>query len=183
MKPRKVKSNDDWATPRDLYNRLNDEFDFNFDPCPLQSNTDGLGIEWKERNYINPPYSQKLKESFIRKALLESKKGRLCVMLLPVSTSTKIFHEVILPNADVRFIKGRVKFEGVDSRGRKVVNRCGTFDSMIVIFRPRCDMMDIIETHEELYTLKRQLSPEAFERATGNKCKDFVRNHHHNEVI
>jgi hypothetical protein len=50
-------------------------------------------------NFINPPYSRKLKEAFIRKALEESKKGKTCVLLLPVSTSTAIFHDVILPNA------------------------------------------------------------------------------------
>lgn len=56
-------------------------------------------------------------------------------MLLPVSTSTKIFHEVILPNAEIRFLKGRVKFEGINSFGELVSNKCGMHDSMIVIFR------------------------------------------------
>ena len=135
MKNRNLNHKDDWATPGELYDLLDKEFDFNFDPCPLHSNFDGLKIEWKERNYINPPYTRMLKESFIRKAFDESQKGKLCVMLLPVSTSTKIFHEVIYHNAEIRFLKGRVKFEGINTFGKLVNNKYGMHDSMIVIFR------------------------------------------------
>ena len=134
---KKRQKNDMWETPPEFYNKLNAEFNFNFDPCPLDADFDGLIIEWKERNFINPPYSRGLKESFIRKALTESRKGKLCVMLLPVSTSSKIFHEVILPNAEVRFIEGRIKFIGINTEGKKVDNKCGTFDSMVVIFNKK----------------------------------------------
>ena len=106
-----------------------------FDPCPLNPEFDGLNIKWALQNFINPPYSRKLKESFIKKAFEESKKGKLCVMLLPVSTSTKIFHEIIYPNAEIRFIKGRIKFLGTNTKGEYVKNKCGMHDSMIVIFR------------------------------------------------
>ena len=69
------------------------------------------------------------------KAIEESKKGKLCVMLLPVSTSTKIFHEIIYPNAEIRLLKGRVKFKGYNSKGEYVTNQCGQHDSMLVIFK------------------------------------------------
>ena len=89
-------------------------------------------------NFVNPPYSRKLKESFVKRAIEFSKKGRVCVMLLPVSTSTKLFHEHILPNADdIRFLKGRVKFIGVNTFGEEVSNKCGMHDSMIVVFNRR----------------------------------------------
>ncbi len=133
MKTRKP-IHDNWRTPDNLYWSLNWSYDFDFDPCPLDSAFDGLKIEWGKRNFINPPYSQKLKEAFIRKAFEESKKGKLCVMILPVSTSTKIFHEIIYPNAEIRFLKGRVKFEGVNTKGELVKDKCGMHDSMIVIF-------------------------------------------------
>lgn len=135
MKNRNLDHSDHWKTPDDLYNKLNDEFDFDFDPCPLHSDVDGLSIDWGDRNFINPPYSRKLKEAFIRKAYDESKKGKLCVMLLPVSTSTVIFHDVIYCHADIRFLRGRVKFEGVNTKGEQVSNKCGMHDSMIVIFK------------------------------------------------
>lgn len=99
-----------WATPKDKYDEWNKEFNFNFDPCPLNSSFDGLLIDWKERNFVNPPYSRSLKDRFIRKAFEEMKKGRLSVLLIPVATSTKVFHEVILPYAEIRFLKGRIKF-------------------------------------------------------------------------
>jgi site-specific DNA-methyltransferase (adenine-specific) len=132
MKNRKP-IHDDWLTPPDIYNELNDEFQFDFDPCPLNHTFDGLKIEWKKRNFINPPYERKLKEAFILKAIEESKKGKLCVMLLPVSTSSKIFHDhILLAKPDIRFIRGRIKFIGI-----LVNNKCGQQDSMIVIFDGR----------------------------------------------
>ena len=141
MKNRNLKNNDDWATPRDFLEKEiipifeNNKGKHYFDPCPLNPEFDGLNIKWALQNFINPPYSRKLKESFIKKAFEESKKGKLCVMLLPVSTSTKIFHEIIYPNAEIRFIKGRIKFLGTNTKGEYVKNKCGMHDSMIVIFR------------------------------------------------
>lgn len=136
MKDRNLNNSDDWETPKKLYNELNKEFNFDFDPCPLHVDFNGLHCNWGKRNFINPPYSQKLKESFIIKAYLESLEGNLCVMLLPVSTSTKIFHDYIYNKAEIRFLKGRVKFIGVNTFGEKVSTKCGMHDSMIVIFRP-----------------------------------------------
>jgi phage N-6-adenine-methyltransferase len=141
MKNRNLEHKDDWSTPNYFYEKLNEEFNFNFDPCPLNHNIeswDGLKIDWKERNFINPPYSRKLKEEFVIKAISESKKEKLCVMLLPVSTSTKLFHEWILPNKkEIRFIRGRIKFSGVNTKGEIVNNKPGMHDSMVVIFDGR----------------------------------------------
>ena len=115
---------DEWGTPKYFYNKLYEEFDFDFDPCPLRfedNNFDGLVCEWGSSNYINPPYDRKLKPLFVKKALAESRKGKICVLLLPVSTSTKLFHEVIQPNAsEIRFLKGRLPFIGINSKGEYV---------------------------------------------------------------
>jgi len=147
MKNRNLNHKDDWGTPSSFYNDLNKEFDFNFDPCPLNHDIekwDGLKVEWKERNFINPPYSQKLKESFVIKAIEESKKGKLCVMLLPVSTSTRLFHDHIVPNkTEIRFIRGRLKFSGINTKGESVSDKAGMHDSMVVIF----DGRDSLETY------------------------------------
>ena len=156
MKNRNLDHKDDWATPPYFYEELNSRFNFNFDPCPYQHNLEdwnGLEIEWKERNFVNPPYSKTLKEAFVNKALEESKKGKLCVMLLPVSTSTKLFHEVILPNADkIEFIKRRLPFIGINTKGQyvnwhlwdretpenvKSVKNSGMHDSMVVVFNSK----------------------------------------------
>lgn len=127
---------DNWETPESVLIPLREEFGDMFDPCPINYIQDGLSIEWHNVNFINPPYSRKLKEAFIIKAYNEAyKKGKTCILLLPVSTSTKIFHELILGQSEIRFLKGRVKFKGINSSGELVSNKCGQHDSMIVIFR------------------------------------------------
>jgi len=153
MKNRNLDHKDHWATPPVFKDKIYKQYNIDFDPCPYMHDLtkwNGLYIEWCNRNYINPPYSRKLKEAFIIKALKESKKGKLCVLLLPVSTSTKIFHDIILYNATkIEFIKGRIPFIGINSKGQYVnwhlwnkpvpknmeqIKNSGMHDSMIVIF-------------------------------------------------
>ena len=134
MKVRK-KVHDNWKTPEYLLKDIKKEFGSFYDPCPLNAKFNGLKTNWGKVNFINPPYNRKDKELFVKKAILESKKEKVCVCLLPVSTSTKLFHDHILPNKpEIRFIKGRVKFEGINSTGDLVSNKCGMHDSMLVIF-------------------------------------------------
>ena len=141
MKNRNLKHSDNWKTPEYLFNELNKEFSFDFDPCPynlekITPENDGLKIDWGKSNFINPPYTRSLKEAFILKAFNESKKGKICVLLLPVSTSSNIFHSVIKPNAkEIRFLKGRIKFSGFNTKGEYVTNKTPMHDSMIVIFQ------------------------------------------------
>lgn len=133
-KPKSTALNNHWQTPNELFDELNREFKFDFDPCPLHSTFDGLMCDWGQSNFINPPYSLGLKVAFVKKAIDVSKKGAVCVLLLPVSTSTKLFHEHILPNASyIRFIKGRVKFIGLKANG-DLSNDHAAFDNMIVVF-------------------------------------------------
>tara|TARA_R100001369_G_scaffold38466_1_gene64218 strand:+ start:61 stop:486 length:426 start_codon:yes stop_codon:yes gene_type:complete len=139
VKKRYIKDSDHWETPLYLYEELDQEFKFDFDPCPIMQDitpeTDGLSIDWGQVNFINPPYSLDLKTAFVLRAIDFSKKGRTCVMVLPVSTSTKLFHDHIQPNAkEIRFIKGRVPFIGRNAIGEKRKNKTGMHDSMIVVF-------------------------------------------------
>jgi len=128
------KCSDDWATPPWLYDQLNEEFKFDFDPCPLHADFNGLSIEWGKSNFINPPYNKKDKQMFIAKSFLEYRKGKSCVMLIPSATGTIQFHELIIPFAQIRFLKGRVSFEGYNSKGEFTKKGKGKHDSMIVIF-------------------------------------------------
>ena len=102
---------DKWATPPDLYARLDAEFHFTHDPCPIdwtEGDPDGLTTDWGTSTFVNPPYSTVAK--WIAKSHAEWKKGKTVVMLLNAITDTKAFHEYINGQAEVRFIKGRVKF-------------------------------------------------------------------------
>lgn len=66
MKNRNLNHNDNWATPPEFYEKLNKEFHFDFDPCPLnhdENEWDGLKCGWSYVNFVNPPYSRKSKEA------------------------------------------------------------------------------------------------------------------------
>lgn len=117
---------DDWRTPRELYTELDNEFEFNFDPCPINPDFDGLNIEWKQSNFVNPPYSDLAK--WIEKSWKEWKKGKTVVMLIPSRTDTIAFHKYIYNQAKIRFLRGRVKFEN----GGKP--QPAPFPSMVVMF-------------------------------------------------
>ena len=78
------KSNE-WATPKDLFEKLNKEFNFTLDPCATKENAkcdkyytiedDGLIQDWsKDVVFMNPPYGRQIKH-WIRKAYEESEKG------------------------------------------------------------------------------------------------------------
>jgi DNA N-6-adenine-methyltransferase (Dam) len=115
-----------WKTPSWLYEELNKEFCFDFDPCPLQEQGfDGLNIEWGKCNFVNPPYGRAIK-AWIKKAYEESLKGNVCVLLLPARTDTSWYHDYVLKAKEIRFIRGRLKF------GNAV--NSAPFPSMVVVF-------------------------------------------------
>jgi hypothetical protein len=82
-----------WLTPPDLYSRLNEQYNFDFDPCPFPKpdNFDGLTCEWGKSNYVNPPFGSIIHDgkkkgptAWVRKALLEQSKGKDVVLVYPV---------------------------------------------------------------------------------------------------
>ena len=131
------KSNE-WTTPQEFFDKLNEEFNFNLDPCSTDENhkcdryftkkQDGLKQDWGgQRVFVNPPYGTEISK-WVEKSYREGiKDNTLVVMLIPARTDTKYFHDFILHRSEIRFIKGRLKFgEGKNS---------APFPSMLVIFR------------------------------------------------
>ncbi len=127
----------EWETPQWLFNQLNHEFGFTLDVCASNDNykcdkyfspeDDGLQQDWsKDICWMNPPYGREIIH-WVRKAKEESLKGATVVCLLPVRTCTKWFHEHVYGMAEIRFLKGRLKFVGADSSA--------PFPSMIVVYR------------------------------------------------
>lgn len=116
----------EWATPKAVYDALDAEFHFDFDPCPLGGDDDGLATlfcSWKGRRvFCNPPYGPG-----INKWLERGLEAEIAVFLIPARTDTRWFHEIVLPKAkEIRFIKGRLKFgDAVNS---------APFPSMLVVF-------------------------------------------------
>ena len=133
-------NSDEWFTPQQFFDTVNKEFNFTLDVAATTSNTkckkfftivdNGLEQDWSnEVVWCNPPYSDiKL---WVEKAYNESLKGTKIVLLIPVRTDTRYFHSFIYGKAELRFIKGRLKFECEDKT--KKLNSA-PFPSMIVIY-------------------------------------------------
>jgi hypothetical protein len=82
-----------WLTPTDVYDSLNNEFHFNFDPAPYPKpeNFDGLTCEWGTSSYVNPPFGSIMHQgkkkgptAWARKAILENQKGKRIVLVYPI---------------------------------------------------------------------------------------------------
>lgn len=111
----------EWETPQDLFDKLNEEFHFTLDPCANEYNhkcdkyytskDDGLSKDWGgETVFVNPPYGRAIKD-WVQKSYEESQKDNTkVVMLIPARTDTQWFHKYIYHKAEIRFIKGRLKF-------------------------------------------------------------------------
>ena len=107
-----ISKSDSFETPKILYDELNAEFNFNYDPCPLNERyiIDGLKTEWGSSVFLNPPYSNPT--LWIKKAYEHAKNGNIVVGLLRGDTSTRWFHDYVLGKSEIRFIKGRICFNG-----------------------------------------------------------------------
>ena len=68
----------EWATPQNFFDLLDNEFNFTLDPCSTKENAkcqkfytkedDGLSKDWVgEKVFMNPPYSRELPK-WIKKA-------------------------------------------------------------------------------------------------------------------
>jgi len=130
----------DWETPQDFFDKLDDEFHFTLDPCATSKTAkckkfytkeeDGLIQDWSgEVVFCNPPYGSAIKH-WVKKCHDESKKPNTkVVMLIPARTDTIYFHEHIYHKAELRFVKGRLKFGG-----KQKGSGSAPFPSVIVIF-------------------------------------------------
>ena len=125
-----------WETPQDFFDNLDKEFHFTLDACALPKNAkckryytpedDGLIQPWNGVVWCNPPYSECAE--WAKKCYEESQSGSTVVFLVPSRTDTKWFHQYIYPYAEIRFIKGRLKFGNSKNSA--------PFPSMVCIFRP-----------------------------------------------
>ena len=114
-----------WLTPPDLYDALDAEFAFDFDPCPhpLPDGFDGLTCEWGSSNYVNPPFGsivhqgkKKGPTAWVRKALEEWQKGKRVVLVYPVDKWLLMLTSAILgDHAQIRNL-GDVKWIATEDR-------------------------------------------------------------------
>lgn len=140
--------NNAWCTPRDFYNKLNKEFNFTLDPCCMRKSAlcktyftpeeDGLRQSWVGHTvFVNPPYGRQIGK-WVKKCYEEGKKeNTTVVMLIPSRTDTRYFHDYIYHKAEIRFIKGRLKFVDMDFKGDEKDRKMSPapFPSMVVVFK------------------------------------------------
>lgn len=112
----------DWETPSNLFNRINDIFHFTIDLAATENNTkckkfiseDSLSIPWKGIGWLNPPYGGEVLNrlsNWVEKAFKDSKEFQsTIVMLLPARTNTKWWHKFCMKSYEIMFIEGRPKF-------------------------------------------------------------------------
>jgi hypothetical protein len=114
-----------WLTPPEIYEPLQKEFNFDFDPCPYPKpeSFDGLTSEWGKSNYVNPPFGSIIHQgkkkgptAWARKAIEEHKKGKSVVLVYPID---KWILMLLQAGAEVRNL-GDVKWLATEdgSRGK-----------------------------------------------------------------
>lgn len=139
--------NQEWETPKYVFDFFNRIHNFSLDACATKDNKkvdnfysiedDGLSKNWaNERVWINPPYCPKRKGKpgqidWVKKAYEEVKFGDCneAVLLLPARTDTKLFHEYVMKSCFVFFLRGRLKFVGAQAGA--------VFPSMVVTFEKK----------------------------------------------
>ena len=128
-----------WSTPQDFYDKLNEEFRFTLDPCSTAENRkctlyftkeqDGLAQDWgKNTVFMNPPYGRTVGD-WMRKAYESAQAGATVVCLVHARTDTRWFHDWVYGKAELRFVKGRLKFGGQKNSA--------PFPSLVAIYRPQ----------------------------------------------
>lgn len=133
---------DEWGTPKDLFDKLNEIYGFTLDVCASELNykcekyftkeIDGLEQDWsKDVCWMNPPYGRDISK-WMKKALDESLRGATVVCLVPSRTDTAWWHDFAV-KGEITFLRGRVKFVSADGKATNPA----PFASAIVVFQQR----------------------------------------------
>lgn len=104
-----------WIIPPEIYDPLNKEFKFTFDPCPLNPDFDGLKVEWGISNWVNPPFWAGI-TAWVRKAIEEQKKGNKSVLILPLDNWVKLLLDA---GAEMRVVGSHEWIHTKDGSRRK----------------------------------------------------------------
>jgi phage N-6-adenine-methyltransferase len=128
---------DVWETPPELFAAFDREFHFTTDVAALPHNAkcphfftpgqDALVQKWEGTCWMNPPYGPGLRK-WVSKAFQSAQDGATVVCLLPARTDTHWWHDYVLPHAEIRYIRGRLRFNGIGNSA--------PFPSAVAVFRP-----------------------------------------------
>lgn len=93
---------------------------------------DALSQSWDRGGavFCNPPYGREIGK-WVKKAYEEARGGGYAIVLLiPARTDTAYFHDYIYEKAEIRFVRGRLRF--TDDEGN--ASDPAPFPSMVVIY-------------------------------------------------
>lgn len=140
-----------WATPKDFFDKLDSIFKFKLDPCAsdetakcetyMTKEIDGLKQDWSRfgNAFVNPPFGRELPK-WMCKCMEESSKGITVVMLIPARTDTQYWHDMAFAHAScICFIRGRLTFELPESKTPKEEWVAAPFPNALVVFG-RCSV-------------------------------------------
>lgn len=135
----------DYCTPMNFFIELDKEFNFALDAAATKASTkcnayytpetDGLKSPWNLAGgavFCNPPYGREIGK-WICKAYEEAQNGTTIVLLIPARTDTSYFHDYIYRKAEIRFLRGRLRFEDEDGTAYPPA----PFPSMVVVYNGR----------------------------------------------
>lgn len=103
----------DYCTPQDFFDKLNEEFHFVLDAAATEKSAKCNRFYTPETDGLKMPRS-----------------GTKIVLLIPARTDTSYFHDYVYGKAEIRFLRGRLRFE--DDNGNRYPP--APFPSMLVIY-------------------------------------------------
>lgn len=129
-----------WCTPQDFFDKLNAEFGFVLDPAATDKTAKSLCITRRKRTGFHKAGIAAARYSAIRltdarsasgfKRLSRKRGGYPIVLLIPARTDTAYFHDYIYGKAEIRFVRGRLRFTDDDGNAADPA----PFPSMVVIY-------------------------------------------------
>lgn len=153
---------DEWPTPRWLFDMLDSEFGFDLDVCASADNAlceryytkedDALTKDWwRDGNaaFCNAPYSRAAGGigAFLAKGRDAANHLTTAVFLVPARPDTEWWARYVMQADEVRLLQGRLKFG--DGTGN------APFPSAVVIFRPQA----FWHAHGNIYILTPAVKP------------------------
>lgn len=132
----------EWETPQSFFDALDAEFGFTLDVAASHKNAkcaayycgewgrNGLHEPWTGVVWCNPPYGNEIGE-WVERGYRQAQLGATVVMLIPARTETRYWHDYVMRAAEIRFVRGRLRFVGVSGGN----GHNAPFPSAVVVFR------------------------------------------------
>jgi phage N-6-adenine-methyltransferase len=139
---KKKGTGDEWETPWPVFNFFDQKFHFTLDVCARDDSAKCAKYFTKKENsliqpwhefgscWMNPPYSKV--GPWLEKAILEAEQGALVAALLPADISTGWYHDLVLGQAHVIQIRGRIRF----LEDGKLAKNAPKFGSILAVYSP-----------------------------------------------